>query len=145
MKIALVAHHARPTGGQDRYLLELARHLGERHDVHLVVVRAEGTEGMRLTVHELGITDRPVLALSPRFARRAAAQVSGAGFDIVHGVGGSLPGANVITAQYCHEAWHEARRRYHVHESGKLGLCAIGDSVEEARVLFNKAMKVLRQ
>jgi len=121
VKIALVAHHARPTGGQDRYLLELARHLGERHDVHLVVVRAEGTEGMRVTVHELGITDRPVLALSPRFARRAAAQVSGAGFDIVHGVGGSLPGANVITAQYCHEAWHEARRRYHVHESGKLG------------------------
>jgi len=119
VKIALVAHHARPTGGQDRYLLELARHLAGRHEVHLVVVRAEGTEGMPVTVHELGLTDRPVLALSPRFARRAAAVVSGAGFDIVHGVGGSLPGANVITAQYCHAAWHEARQRYRVHEGSR--------------------------
>jgi UDP-glucose:(heptosyl)LPS alpha-1,3-glucosyltransferase len=120
VKVALVAHHARPTGGQDRYLLELARHLGDRHDVHLVVVRAEGTEGMGVTVHELGLKDRPVLALSPRFAHRAAALVSGAGYDIVHGVGGSLPGANVITAQYCHAAWHEARRRYRVPEGTTL-------------------------
>jgi UDP-glucose:(heptosyl)LPS alpha-1,3-glucosyltransferase len=121
VKIALVAHHARPTGGQDRYLLELARHLGGRHDVHLVVVRAEGTDGMGVTVHELGFKDRPVLALEPRFARRAAALVAGAGYDIVHGVGGSLPGANVITAQYCHTAWHEARKRYRVHEGTRLG------------------------
>lgn len=116
MKVALVAHHARPTGGQDRYLLELARQLAPRHDVHLVVVRAEGCEALGATIHELGLPDRPVLALSPRFVRRAAALVAGGGFDIVHGVGGALPGANVITAQYCHLAWHEARRRYRVDE-----------------------------
>ncbi len=116
MRIALVAHHARPGGGQDRYLLELARHLAPRHEVHLVVSRAEGCEGIGVTVHELGLPDRPVLALSHRFARRAAALVASQHFDVVHGVGGSLPGCTVITAQYCHLAWHEARARYHVHE-----------------------------
>jgi UDP-glucose:(heptosyl)LPS alpha-1,3-glucosyltransferase len=116
VRIALVAHHARPGGGQDRYLLELARHLAPRHDVHLVVSRAEGCDGMGVTVHELGLPDRPVLALSHRFARQAAAVIASQRFDVVHGVGGSLPGATVITAQYCHLAWHEARARYHVHE-----------------------------
>ena len=120
MKIALVAHHARPTGGQDRYLLELARHLAPRHEVHLVVVRAEGTEGMGVTVHELGIADRPMLTLAPRFARRAHAVVRNAGFDVVHAIGGSMPGATVITAQYCQAAWREARQRYRVHEDSRL-------------------------
>ena len=120
MKVALVAHHARATGGQDRYLLELARHLAPRHEVHVVAVRAEGLDGTNVTVHELGLTDRPVLALEPRFARRAAAVIQGKNFDIVHGVGGSLPGANVITAQYVHAAWHEARHRYHVKEDSLL-------------------------
>lgn len=120
MRIALVAHHARATGGQDRYLLELARHLAPRHEVHVVAVRAEGLEGTSVTVHELGLPDRPVLALEPRFARRAAAAVHGQRFDIVHGVGGSLPGASVITAQYVHAAWHDARRRYHVKEDSLL-------------------------
>lgn len=120
MKIALVAHHARPGGGQDRYILELARHLAPRHDVHLVVVRAEGCEDLGVTIHELGLADRPVLALSPRFARRAERVLADRGFDIVHAVGGSLPGANVITAQYCHLAWQEARRRYRVHEGTAL-------------------------
>ena len=116
MKIALVAHHARPTGGQDRYILELARQLAPRHEVHIIAVRAEGLEGSGVTVHELGLADRPVLALEPRFARRAAAVVSGRRFDIVHVVGGSFPGASVITAQYCQPAWRIARDRYRVRE-----------------------------
>lgn len=121
MKIALVAHHARPTGGQDRYLLELARHLSSRHEVHLVVVRAEGLDDAQVTVHALGLADRPVLALAPRFVAAAHRVLRGAGFDIVHGVGGALPGANVITAQYVHAAWHEARHRYRVREGSPLG------------------------
>lgn len=116
MKIALVAHHARRTGGQDRYVLELARQLATRHEVHLVVVRAEGCEGSPVKVHPLGLPDRPVLWLAPRFARRARALVRREGFDVVHAVGGSLPGANVITAQYCQAAWLAAKRRYHVRE-----------------------------
>ena len=33
MKIALVVHDARPGGGQDRYVLELANRLSETHVV----------------------------------------------------------------------------------------------------------------
>ncbi len=117
MKLALVVHHARPTGGQDRYVLELARGLAPRHDVHLVVVRAEGLDGAAVRVHELPIPDRPVLFLQPRFARAAAAVVARERFDLVHAVGGCLPGAGVVTAQYVHAAWRAARRRYRVRES----------------------------
>lgn len=120
MKIALVAHHARPGGGQDRYLLELARHLAPRHDVHLVVVRAEGVDGMGVTVHEVGLSDLPMLALQPRFASRVTGVIRGQRFDIVHAIGGSFPGANVITAQYCQSAWRDARARYRVHEDSIL-------------------------
>ncbi len=116
MKIALVAHHARPTGGQDRYLLELARQLSVRHEVHLVVVRAEGTGGTPITVREVGLRDLPILILAPLFERRARAIVRQGGYDIVHGIGGSFPGANVVTTQYCHLAWLEAQKRYDVRE-----------------------------
>jgi len=120
VKLALVVHHARPTGGQDRYVLELARGLAPRHEVHLVVVRAEGLDGAAVRVHELPIPDRPVLFLQPRFARAAAAIVARERFDLVHAVGGCLPGASVVTAQYVHAAWRAARRRYHVRESPTL-------------------------
>jgi UDP-glucose:(heptosyl)LPS alpha-1,3-glucosyltransferase len=30
-----------------------------------------------------------------------------AGYDIVHAIGGCLPGANVITAQFCHAEWRK--------------------------------------
>ncbi len=116
MKVALVAHHVRPTGGQDRYLLELARHLSRRHEIHLVTVRAEGCEDVAATVHPVSVADRPVLLLQARFARRAAAIVARLGCDVVHVVGGAVPGATVITAQYVHAAWREARERYDVRE-----------------------------
>ena len=42
MKIALVVHDARPGGGQDRYVLELANGLAANHDVTVVAISAEG-------------------------------------------------------------------------------------------------------
>ena len=42
MKAALVVHHVRPTGGQDRYALELARRLAGAVDLDIVTIRAEG-------------------------------------------------------------------------------------------------------
>lgn len=120
MRIALVAHHVRPTGGQDRYVLELARALAGRHEVHVLAVGVEGLEGTGVVVHRFDIRDRPVLWLAPEFARRTALTANGAGFDVIHAIGGALPGATVITAQYCHAAWHEARDRYRVREGSPL-------------------------
>lgn len=116
MRIALVAHHVRPGGGQDRYLLELARHLSRSHEVHLVVIAAEGCEGLGVAVHRVHVPARPVLWMAPRFARRAGHIVRQLSCDITHGVGGSMPGANVVTAQYVHAAWHEAAERFGVRE-----------------------------
>jgi len=117
VRIALVAHHVRPGGGQDRYLLELARHLSHRHEVHLIAIGAEGCGGLNIAVHRVPVRERPVLWAAPRFARQAGAIARQLGCDITHGVGGALPGANVVTAQYVHAAWREAAERFRVRES----------------------------
>lgn len=114
MRIALVAHHVRPGGGQDRYLLELARHLSRRHEVHLIAIRAEGCEGLGIAVHRVGVRERPVIWTAPRFAKKAWTIASQLGCDVTHGVGGAMPGASVVTAQYVHAAWHVAAKRYRV-------------------------------
>lgn len=146
MKVALVAHHARPTGGQDRYLLELARQLSQRHEVHLVVVRAEGTSGSPVTVKEVGLRDLPILMLSPLFERRARKIIEQGGYDVVHGIGGSFPGANVVTTQYCHLAWLEALKRFDVREGSWFSqyyqVCASAQAVHyENRAYTSPALR----
>ena len=121
MRIALLAHHARPTGGQDRYVLELARQLSLRHEVHLIVVRAEGLRGEPVTVHALPLRDRPVVWLTPRYARAAIRLARWHSFDIVHAIGGAAPGANVVTAQYCQAEWQVVQQRYRGAEGARLG------------------------
>jgi len=121
VRIALLAHHARPTGGQDRYVLELARHLSSRHEVHLIVVRAEGLRGEPVAVHALPLRDRPVVWLTPRYARAAIRLARRHSFDIVHAIGGAAPGANVVTAQYCQAEWQVVQQRYRGAEGARLG------------------------
>lgn len=120
MRIALAAHHVRPGGGQDRYLLELARHLSRRHEVHLITIRAEGCEGLPIGIHRVSVRERPMLWTAPRFAAKAGRMATQLACDVTHSVGGALPGAAVITAQYVHAAWHEAAKRYGVREHTRL-------------------------
>lgn len=111
MKIALVVHDARPGGGQDRYVLELANRLSETHDVTLF---ARTTENLASTVtfHPVRAPARPLALLARTFAHRARRALSQQQWDIVHCVGGALPGASVVTAQYCHHAWRQAARKW---------------------------------
>ncbi len=111
MKIALVVHDARPGGGQDRYVLELANRLSETHDVTLF---ARTTENLASTVtfHPVRAPARPLALLARTFAHRARKALSQQRWDIVHCVGGALPGASVVTAQYCHHAWRQAARKW---------------------------------
>ncbi len=111
MKIALVVHDARPGGGQDRYVLELANRLSETHDVTLF---ARTTESLASTVtfHPIRAPARPLALLARTFAHRARRALSQQQWDIVHCVGGALPGASVVTAQYCHHAWRQAARKW---------------------------------
>ncbi|MCH7777601.1 MAG: glycosyltransferase family 4 protein [Gemmatimonadetes bacterium] len=118
MKIALVVHDARPGGGQDRYVLELANRLSETHDVTLF---ARTTENLASTVtfHPVRAPARPLALLARTFARRARKALSRQQWDIVHCVGGALPGASVVTAQYCHHAWRQAARKWRSELIGK--------------------------
>ena len=111
MKIALVVHDARPGGGQDRYVLELANRLSETHDVTLF---ARTTENLASTVtfHPVRAPARPLALLARTFVHRARRALSQQQWDIVHCVGGALPGASVVTAQYCHHAWRQAVRKW---------------------------------
>lgn len=107
MRVALVAHHAGPTGGQDRYILELARRLVATCDLDVVAMRVHGSlpagVGVRLVKPRAG----PMLLRAPVFRYAASRIVARSPYDVVHTVGGALPGATVITAQFCHAAWRE--------------------------------------
>ncbi len=54
---------------------------------------------------------RPMLLTAALFRRRAAALARAGGYDVVHAVGGALPGASVITAQFCAAEWRRLDRR----------------------------------
>jgi UDP-glucose:(heptosyl)LPS alpha-1,3-glucosyltransferase len=111
MRVALVAHHARATGGQDRYALEMARHLAGHCDVSLVVLDADSDLPASASVLRVGTPGLPLLLAAPLFRRAAREAVARGRFDIVHAIGGSLPGAQVVTAQFCHAAWREVAGR----------------------------------
>lgn len=110
MRVALAIHHVRPTGGQDRYALELARRLAPHCELDLIVISAEGDLPPNVRVRTIRVPDRPLLVASPLFRVRAAAMTR-EGYDVVHGIGGVLPGATVITAQFCAAEWRRISPR----------------------------------
>jgi len=111
MRVAFVAHHARATGGQDRYALEMARHLTGHCDVSLVVLDADADLPASVSIIRVGTPGLPLLLTASLFRRAARAAVARGRFDIVHAIGGSLPGVQVVTAQFCHAAWREVAGR----------------------------------
>ncbi len=116
MKVALVVHHVRPTGGQDRYALELARRLAGACDLDVVTIRAEGDLPSGVRVLTLRVPDRPLLVTAPLFQGAARRALAGVRYDVVHTIGGAYPGASVITAQFCHAAWREVNRSASLYE-----------------------------
>jgi glycosyltransferase involved in cell wall biosynthesis len=116
MRVALVVHHVRPTGGQDRYALELARRLAGQCDLDLVTVRAEGDLPSGARLRTVSVPDRPLLVTAPLFVRAARSLLRGERYDVVHTIGGAYPGASVITAQFCHAAWREVNRSPSLYE-----------------------------
>lgn len=108
MRVLLAVHRVRPTGGQDRYVLELARRLIEHWQVHIVATEVEGDLPAAVRVHLLKTPARPLLLAAPAFRAAAAPFLNCEVFDVVHALGGALPGAGVVTAPFCHAAWREA-------------------------------------
>ena len=105
MRVAIAIHRVRPTGGQDRYALELARRLADAATLDLITIAAEGSLPGAVTVRRVRAPLRPMLLTAPLYRRRAAVLAGAGGYDVVHSVGGALPGAGVITAQFCAAEW----------------------------------------
>ena len=110
MKIALVVHDARPGGGQDRYVLELANGLAANHNVTLVAASAEG---LNEAVHwqRVRVPRGPWILRATVFSSKAQRIVRAGEWDIVHTIGAAMPGATVITAQFCQAAWAAVQRK----------------------------------
>jgi len=108
VRVALVIHRLRPGGGQDRYGLELARRLPGRCTLEVVTISAEGDIPRSVRVRTVAAPSRPAVISVPLFRIGARRALAGRHFDVVHAVGGALPGATVITAQFCNAAWREA-------------------------------------
>lgn len=109
MRVALAIHRVRPGGGQDRYALELARRLGRDCDLDLITLAAEGDLPPGVRVRRVRAPGRPLLITAPLFRWQARA-LTRRGYDLVHTVGGALPGAQVVTAQFCHAEWRRLMR-----------------------------------
>jgi UDP-glucose:(heptosyl)LPS alpha-1,3-glucosyltransferase len=105
VKVALVLHHVRPTGGQDRYALELARHLAASVPVTIVAMRISGDLPASVEVHRVRPAVANLLMRAAIFRRGAGRFLRGRKFDVIHALGGAWPGATVITAPFCHAAW----------------------------------------
>ncbi len=111
MRIAFAIHDARPGGGQDRYALELVNRLSATHNVTLFARSAEGL-APGVDFRRIITPNRPPFLRAWRFAAGVRQAVGRERWDIVHTIGGAVPGATVITAQYCQAAWLSAAHRW---------------------------------
>ncbi|MEB3285105.1 MAG: glycosyltransferase family 4 protein [Candidatus Sericytochromatia bacterium] len=103
MKIALVCSEVIAQSGHGRYVLELARRLALRHEVHVFSHLYEPVPGV---VHHpvwahLGVNLLRLLT----FQWCAGRALSGQHFDVVHSIGGVCREQNVVTVQFCQRAW----------------------------------------
>ena len=109
LRIAFAVHDARPGGGQDLYALRLVNGLARRHEVTLFACSTSGLdESVRFV--PIRTAKRPLLLRARQFAQRAGQLIEDDKWDVVHAVGGALPGAAVVTAQFCHAGWLSRQR-----------------------------------
>lgn len=103
MKIALVCSEVIRESGHGRYMLELARRLAPRHEVHVFTHLYQPVPGAihRPVPAPLGINLVRLVA----FWARASVAVGREPFDIVHTIGGCCARRDVVTAQFCQRPW----------------------------------------
>lgn len=109
MKIALVCAEVIRESGHGRYMLELARRLAPRHEVHVVSHLYQPVPGARhrpVKAH-LGINLWRLLT----FWWGATRVLGREPFDIVHTIGGCCARRDVVTAQFCQRPWGEELAR----------------------------------
>lgn len=122
MKIALVCSEVIRESGHGRYMLELARRLAPRHEVHVFTHLYQPVPGAihRPVAAPLGVNLIRLFA----FWLNSTRAIGREPFDVVHTIGGCCARRDVVTAQFCQRPWgaelaktervgHPLRRLYH--------------------------------
>jgi UDP-glucose:(heptosyl)LPS alpha-1,3-glucosyltransferase len=103
LKVALVCAEVIRESGHGRYMLELARRLAARHEVHVYSHLFQPVPGV--THHpvpaHLGVNLWRLLT----FWWRASRAVGREPYDVVHTIGGCCARRDVVTAQFCQRPW----------------------------------------
>ena len=139
MRVALAVHHVRPTGGHDRYVLELARRLAPRCQLDLIAISVAGELPASVRVRTVRVPGRPLLVAAPLFRRGASRAVRDGRYDLVHGIGGALPGASVVTAQFCAAEWRRLDRDASIYQR----LVAAQAVRDERRAYTHRALRAV--
>lgn len=103
VRIALVCSEVIRESGQGRYMLELARRLAPRHEVHVFADEYQLVPGT--TFHRVPAPNAVKLFRLVVFWLRATLAVGRAPFDVVHTIGGCCARRDVVTVQFAQRAW----------------------------------------
>lgn len=110
MKIALVVHDIGKKRGHDRYVMELATALADRHEIHLFACTCEDIDRSRVTFHPVHAFMWPDLLKMLSFLVSATWQLRKHQFDIIHTQGVCSLKHHVTTAHFCQGRWQEVYR-----------------------------------
>ncbi|MBM3264248.1 MAG: glycosyltransferase family 4 protein [candidate division Zixibacteria bacterium] len=110
MKIALVVHDVGRLRGHDRYALELALSLADRHEIHIFARTCSEIESARIVFHRVPAPDWPDAAKMIVFLISATWMLARHRFDLVHVQGASSLTGDIFTAHICQARWQEVYR-----------------------------------
>src|SRR5213076_3276363 len=110
MRIAFIAHDYNKTGGQSRYVYELATRFAAEHEVHVFANKVENRDE-RIKFHYVPALRFNALASVLTFIIPATLIRTGR-FDIVHAQGLNGLRQNVTTAHMCQPAWYTAQEKH---------------------------------
>jgi UDP-glucose:(heptosyl)LPS alpha-1,3-glucosyltransferase len=106
LKIAFVVHDCNRSGGQSRYVAELATRFSRKHQVH-VFANTFDIETTGIHFHKVPAWRQNALTTIMTFAVAASWSVR-RDFDVIHIQGYCGSRGNVVTTHICNEAWHRA-------------------------------------
>lgn len=105
MRLGYIAHKVHRNGGMERAGAEVLERIAHRHEV-VVIARECDTHRKDIKFVPIRPLPRPNVLLSWSFQREVQRQEKRLGLDLTNSVGASAWDADIITAQFCHAAFH---------------------------------------
>ena len=105
MKLGLIAHKVHRRGGMERAAAEVMERIARRHQV-VILARECEAQAPRLTFRPVDALPRPNVLTNWSFRHNARHSEKRLGLTLTNAIGASALDADVITAQFCHAAFH---------------------------------------